>query len=86
MANTKTAVIKVEFLFDVEQTHCNVFYKSDEPGNPFWGVGWKTKSFGKSKSAIDILNDHVSDYILWNDGREELERYPEPDEFKSSKP
>ena len=81
MANTKTAVIKVEFLFAPELTHCNVFYKSDEPGNPFWGGGWKTKTFPKQKSAIDILKDHVSDYIMWNDGREELENIPEPEDF-----
>ena len=81
MANTQSAIIKIEFLFDVDITHCNVFYKSDEPANPFWGGGWKTKTFPKSKSAVDILDENVSDYIMWNNGREELERYPEPKEY-----
>jgi hypothetical protein len=83
MANTKTAIIKVEFLFEPEITHCNIFYKSDEPGNPFWGGGWKTKSFPKSKSAIDILVEESADYIMWNDGKEELKEIAEPEDFKA---
>ena len=55
-----------------------MFYTSDEPGNPFWGGGWKTKTFGKSISASDILNDKENrhgfiDYIIWNDGRSGVE-------------
>lgn len=71
MANTQIEVKKVEFIIEDELTHCNVFYKSDEPGNPFWGGGWKTKTFPKSKAAIDILKDEISGYIIWNDGRVE---------------
>jgi hypothetical protein len=82
MANTQVAVIKVEFLFEPEITHCNVFYKSTEPGNPFWGGGWKTKSFPKSKSAIDILKEDSADYMMWNDGQTEIEEMPEPEDFK----
>jgi len=81
--NTKTAVIKVEFLIEPELTHCNIFYKSTEPGNPFWGGGWKTKTFPKSKPAIDILKEDVADYLMWNDGREELKEIAEPEQFGS---
>jgi len=73
MANVKTEVKRVEFIIGDELTHCNVLYSSDEPGNFAWGGGWKTKTFPKSKSAIDILKDDVSDYILWNNGREGVE-------------
>jgi len=82
MANTLTAIIKVEFLFEPEITHCNIFYKSTEPGNPFWGGGWKTKSFPKTKSVIDILKEDSGDYILWSDGKEELKEMAEPEEFR----
>jgi hypothetical protein len=79
--NTQTAIIKVEFLFEPEITHCNIFYKSTEPGNPFWGGGWKTKSFPKTKSAIDIINKDCTNYIMWNDGRQELNEIAEPEDF-----
>ena len=70
MANANTTIERVEFILQKELTICNVFYSSDEPGNPFWGGGWKTKTFHKSKTAVDILNESVGDYILWNYGRD----------------
>ena len=70
MATAYTTVEKVEFLFKPELTICNLFYSSTESGTP-WGGGWKTKSFPKSKSAIDILKDDVSDYLKWCSGKEE---------------
>ncbi|HEY4326382.1 MAG TPA: hypothetical protein VGN20_20525 [Mucilaginibacter sp.] len=69
MATAHATVKRVEFIIEDELTHCNLFYTSDEPGTP-WGGGWKTKTFPKSKSAIDILKDDVSDFIMWNNGRE----------------
>lgn len=71
MANVQTTIKKVEFIIEDELTHCNILYESSEPGNPFWGGRWKTKTFPKSKSAIDILKDDMSDYISWNNGRSE---------------
>lgn len=72
MANVQTAIKRLEFIIEDELTHCNIFYESSEPGNPFWGGGWKTKTFGKSVSAAAILTDSkhgLSDYIMWNNGR-----------------
>lgn len=69
MANTQTAVERIEFIIQPELTICNIFYSSSEPGNPFWGGGWKTKTFPASKTCIDILKEDVGDYIIWNDGR-----------------
>lgn len=70
MATAHTTIERVEFIIKPELTHCNIFYSSDEPGTP-WGGGWKTKTFPASKSAIDILKDDASDYIMWNTGRTE---------------
>lgn len=69
MANAHLTIKRVEFIIEDELTHCNVLYSSDEPGTP-WGGGWKTKTFPKSKSALDILKDDIKDYIMWNSGRE----------------
>lgn len=69
MANAILVIERIEFIIEDELTHCNVLYTSNEPGTP-WGGGWKTKTFPASKSAIDILKEDISDYILWNDGRE----------------
>ena len=70
MANAQIEIKQIEFIIEDELTHCNVFYKSSEPENPIWGGGWVTKTFPKSSSAVDILTEHVKDYISWNKGRE----------------
>lgn len=70
MANAKVIIERVEFVIQKEQTHCNVLYSSNEQGTP-WGGGWKTKTFPLSVSAIDILKDHISEYLIWSNGREE---------------
>ena len=69
MATAYTTIERVEFILQSELTICNLFYSSTEPGTP-WGGGWKTKTFPKSKSAVDILNENVKDYLDWRDGRE----------------
>ncbi|WPU91814.1 hypothetical protein SNE25_21080 [Mucilaginibacter sabulilitoris] len=69
MATAHTTIERLEFIIEDKLTHCNIFYSSDEPGTP-WGGGWKTKTFSSDVSAIDILKDHVSDYIMWSNGRE----------------
>ncbi|SMC52856.1 hypothetical protein [Pedobacter nyackensis] len=69
MANAITTIERVEFIIQPKQTHCNLFYSSNEPGTP-WGGGWKTKTFPESKSAIDILRDEVQNYLEWSNGRE----------------
>ena len=70
MANCKTEIKRIEFIIEPELTHCNIYMTSDEPTNPFWGNGWRTKTFPTSKSAIDIMKDDVSDYLKWKHGRE----------------
>lgn len=72
MANAQTKIERVEFILEDELTRCNLFYSSNEPGTP-WGGGWKTKTFPASKSAIDILKEDVSNFIMWNNGREGVE-------------
>lgn len=69
MATAYTTIERVEFILQSELTICNLFYSSNEPGTP-WGGRWKTKTFPKSKSAVDILNENVKDYLEWSDGRE----------------
>ena len=69
MANAHTAIERIEFILQEELTICNILYSSDEPGTP-WGGGWKTKTFPKTKSAVDIMNKDAPNYILWNDGRD----------------
>ena len=39
-----------------------------------WGGGWKTKTFPKSKSAVDIMNENVVDYLQWSNGREGVDK------------
>lgn len=81
MANTQTAIVTIEFHVLPGITHCNILYVSNEPGNIVWGGGWKTKSFPKTKSAIDILRQDVEEYLMWNDGREEVENIPSPEDY-----
>lgn len=69
MGNVKTTIKKVEFILEDELTHCNVFYKSSEPGAIAWGGGWKTKAFGSSVAVVDIIKDQIQDYIIWPAGR-----------------
>ena len=68
MANAEVTIKRVEFVLDEELTHCNVFYTSSEPGIP-WGGGWKTKAFPASKPIIDILEQNISEFIMWEGGR-----------------
>lgn len=70
MGNVQTTIGKIEFIIKDELTHCNLFYSSTEPDNPAWGGGWKTKTFPKSKTVIDILKDDVANYLEWSNGRE----------------
>lgn len=72
MATAHTTIERVEFVIQPELTICNLLYSSDEPGTP-WGGGWKTKTFPKSKTAADILNEDVVNYLEWSDGREGVE-------------
>jgi hypothetical protein len=69
MANTRTEIKRLEFIIEDTKTHCNVFYTSDEPGNPFWGGGWKTMSFGSHWSITTFIEKHIAGYISWENGR-----------------
>ena len=71
MANVLTEIKRIECIIEDELTHCNIFYKSSEPGNPFWGGGWKTKSYPKSASVVNIFNDPygIAEYMMWSNGR-----------------
>lgn len=70
MANTQTIIKRVEFVIEDEVTHCNVLYSSDEPENPIWGGGWKTKTFPASQNVVSILSNDLIDYVSWDNGRE----------------
>jgi len=73
MANAELEIKIIDFTIKGETTHCNIFYTSNEPGNPLWGGGWKTKSFPKEVSAVDIINKEVAKYLDWDKGRVEYE-------------
>lgn len=72
--NAQVSIARIEFIIQPELTICNLFYVSNEPGTP-WGGGWKTKTFPKETSAIDIMQKEVwvsedNNYLMWSDGRE----------------
>lgn len=69
MANAQVTIKRVEFILEDKLTHCNVLYTSNEPNNPAWGGGWKTKTFPPAKHAISILTEDISNYISWSNGR-----------------
>jgi hypothetical protein len=69
MANATVKTEKIEFIIKDEATHCNIFVTSNEDGTP-WGTGWRTKTFPKTMSCIDILQNHFIDSLTWNNGRE----------------
>jgi len=67
MADTKITITEVRFLFQEETTLVSVIYTSDEPGNPFWGGGLKTKTFPASRNAVDLMKNEISrlDFLTW---------------------
>ncbi len=69
MANVQTEVKLIEFAINEEETTCNILYKSSEPGDPFWGGGWKNKTFAKEVSIVDFMNLEVSNYLQWDNGK-----------------
>lgn len=69
MANAQTEVRLLEFVINPEETICNLFYTSSEPDNPFWGGGWKNKSFSKTKNIVEFMNEEIANYIDWDNGK-----------------
>jgi len=69
MANAQVEVKLIEFVINPEETICNLFYTSNEPGTP-WGGGWKNKSFPKEKNIADFINEEVGNYLDWNNGKQ----------------
>jgi hypothetical protein len=71
MANTETWIRRAEFIFQEELTICNLFIEFiPNDGPSFLGTGWRTKTFSKSKSAVDIMNEDCGNYLDWPLGRE----------------
>lgn len=68
MANAQTEVKLIEFVINQEETICNLFYTSSEPGTP-WGGGWKNKEFAKTKSIVDFITDELVSYLDWDNGK-----------------
>lgn len=68
MATAYISYERVEFIIREYFTICNISYTSTEPSTP-WGGGWKHKEFPSEKSLIDILNDEVTDFMKWDDGK-----------------
>lgn len=71
MATAITEVKKIEFTVGENETICRLQYGSSEPENPFWGGGWKTKSFDKNVSITEFLEAHAGDYLTWDDYKPE---------------
>lgn len=69
MANVQTEIRLIEFVINKDETICNLFYTSSEPDNPFWGGGWKNKSFASGVSIVDFINLEAANYLDWNNGK-----------------
>jgi hypothetical protein len=69
MANTETYIRRVEFIFQEELTIVNMFIEFIPNDSAIVGTGWVTKTFPKSKSAVDIMNEDCGDYLMWPRGR-----------------
>ena len=63
MANCNTYVRRIEFIIKDDVTICNLFMESDEPDNPFWGNGWRTKTFGAKIPIDKFLQKEVGKYL-----------------------
>lgn len=70
MANAKLTIKIIEFFIEEDLTICNLYYVSNE-ASPIWGGGWKTKTFGKDRNVAEFIQDDVSDFIEWENGRNE---------------
>jgi hypothetical protein len=70
MANTETWIRRAEFIFQEELTICNMFIEFVPNDMAMIGTGWRTKTFPKSKSAVDIMNQDCGNYLDWSLGRE----------------
>jgi hypothetical protein len=68
MANVQTAIKRLEFIINEEETICNLYYTSSQPENIFWGGGWQNKSFKKGISVIDFIKDEVPNHLNWDKG------------------
>lgn len=69
MANAQLEIRLIEFVVNPEETICNLFYTSSEPDNPFWGGGWKNKTFPKSTSIVAFILKEVDDFLQWDNGK-----------------
>ncbi len=65
MGKCEAPIREVRFIIEEELTHCYVAV--DALGDCPLGVkGWHHKAFGKSKSAVDILNGKdFPEHVLW---------------------
>lgn len=69
MANCKVTIRLIEFVINEEETICNLFYTSSEPDNPFWGGGWKNKTFSKNINIVEFISEEIDGYIYWDNGK-----------------
>ena len=70
MANVGTWIRRAEFIFQEELTICNLFIEFIPNESPILGTGWRTKTFPKSKPAVDIMLKDCENYLDWSLGRE----------------
>jgi hypothetical protein len=74
MANVDTYIRRAEFIFKEELTICNMFIEFVPNESVIVGTGWRTKTFPKSKSAVDIMQEDCGEYLDWPLGREGVEK------------
>jgi hypothetical protein len=70
MSNCQTTIRLIEFVINEDETICNLFYTSTEPGNPFWGGGWMNKYFSSESNIVDFINCEIGNYLEWNKGKQ----------------
>lgn len=64
MGKCESEIKEVRFITEPELTHCYVLIHA-HGDCPFGVQGWHHKVFPASVSAMDILEKHFSDYLLW---------------------
>jgi hypothetical protein len=64
MGKCESHIRQVRFVIEDELTHCYVAVEAI--GDCPLGVqGWHYKAFGKSQSAVDILQGDFKNHVLW---------------------
>ncbi len=60
--NDKVTITEIRFEINSDFTTCKIWFNSE---NPILTQTYRSKSFPKSMSVVDILQKEVPNYLLW---------------------